>query len=567
MLESLHIENIAVIKTLDVDFENGFTVLTGETGAGKSIIIDSIQLLLGGKADKELIRNGEKSALVLGSFRGLSSDAIARISELGLIQTDTDGNDSEDSIDSVMIQRTVSADGRSSIRFCGKPITLAMLKKITPFLMTIHGQNDNGQLLRKSAHLALLDRYADSVPILNEYNQCYTALRKVSEEEAEYKKHEAEKERLFEMLAYQIRDIDAGKLKEGEEESLLNERNHLQYAEKIAKNTDFCYRALKGSEKGSTVLLLEKSASALRALQSILPEAEPLADRLDACRYEIEDIAESIVALGELDCDDPTARLNQVEERLDLIRKLERKYGSTVAEVLAFRKKAAEEFERIDRSADYLKELEEKRLSLSKEAYELALRLSEHRKAISNRIEKEIANILSFLDMPKVQFAVQIEPMSTLSPTGKDDVEFLMSANPSEPPAPLIKIASGGELSRIMLALRNVFLDKEGINSMIFDEIDTGISGKTSQKVGIKLRALAKNAQVICITHSPQIAALADHHFRISKREIDGRNETSLALLDEKGRIEEIARILGGIHVTDTQRQSAKELIEDGKRY
>ncbi|MBR2907298.1 MAG: DNA repair protein RecN [Clostridia bacterium] len=564
MLESLHIENIAIIKAIDVDIPPGFTVLTGETGAGKSIIIDSIGLLLGDKADKELVRSGEKSALVLGTFRGFSDNARLRMAELGLLP---DASEDDADPDSVMIQRTISVDGRSSIRFSGRPITLSMLREIAPLLMTIHGQNDNGELLKKSAHLSLLDRYADSEALLSEYRTVFAAYRSKSQEAAEYKRTSAEKERLAEMLAYQIRDIDAGKLKDGEEEALMQERNQLQYAEKIAKSTEFCYRALKGSEKGSVILLLEKSASALRALQNFLPDAEALADRLDECRYEIDDIAESTVSLSELDCDDPTARLNLVEERLDLIRKLERKYGETIKEVLLFRKKAMEEYNRIDRGAEFLAELEAQIESLLAEASEQATALSALRKEKAVEIEREIADTLSFLDMPKVRFSVQIERAAELSHTGKDDVEFLMSANPNEPLAPLIKIASGGELARIMLALQSVFLDKEGINAMIFDEIDTGVSGKTSQKIGIKLRMLSKGAQVICITHSPQIAALADHHFRIAKREIDGRNETSLKLLTESERIEEIARILGGINVTETQRQNAKELIEDGKGF
>ncbi|MBO5270592.1 MAG: AAA family ATPase, partial [Clostridia bacterium] len=331
MLESLHIENIAIIRVLDIDFSNGFTVLTGETGAGKSIIIDSIQLLLGGKADRELIRSGEKNALVLATFTSLSPLVRSKLKDLGLLS-----EEEADETDAVMLQRTLSLDGRSTVRFCGKPITLGMLREIGPLLLTVHGQNDNGQLLHKSAHLSLLDRYADSTALLTAYSEAYEAYRAVCAEEAEYRTHAAEKERLAEIWAYQIRDIDAGKLRDGEEELLMQERNHLQYAEKIERNVEFCYRALLGSEKGSACLLLEKSVSALRALQSILPEAEGLADRLDACRYEIEDVAESVRAVGAVDCDDPTGRLNEVEERLETIRKLQRKYGTTVAEILAF---------------------------------------------------------------------------------------------------------------------------------------------------------------------------------------------------------------------------------------
>lgn len=561
MIETLHIENIAVIKSLDVDFKTGFHILTGETGAGKSIVIDSIELLLGGKADKDLIRNGEKSALVSATFFGLSEETQRLLASFDLI------SEEEGALDSVMIQRTLSQDGRSSARFCGKPITVAMLKEIGASLMTIHGQNDNGQLLKKSAHLDLLDAYADSEAILNEYAPVYEAYRKLCLEEAEYRKNESEKERLFEILSYQLRDIDGAKLRVGEEEALLKERNQLQFAEKIAKNTDFCYRALKGSEKGSVLLLLEKSTSALRAIQSILPNAGELAERLEACKYEIDDIAESASELSETDCEDPTARLNEVEERLEAIHKLERKYGATIQDVLAFREKIAADLEKIEHGSDYLNDLCERKARLKTSLDILASKLTAHRKAVSKRLEKEIAEVLAFLDMPKVQFGVEILPAEGLSKSGKDNVEFLISTNPSEPLSSLIKIASGGELSRIMLALRSVFLDKESVGTLIFDEIDTGVSGKTSQKIGIKLRALSKNAQVICITHSPQIAALADTHFKIQKNEVNGRNETSLRLLDKNERIDEIARILGGIHVTETQKQSAKELIEDGEKF
>ena len=562
MIDSLHIENIAVIKTLDVDFSDGFTILTGETGAGKSIIIDSIQLLLGGRSDKDLVRNGEKSALVSAIFTDLPNELRDRLVSFGLCS-----EEERDELDTVMIQRTLSADGRSTARLSGKPITLQMLREIGSELLTIHGQNDNGRLLRKSTHLSLLDRYADSEELLERYRTAYASYKAVAAEEADYRKSEGEKERLREILSYQIRDIDAGKLKEGEEEQLLKERNQLQYAEKIAKNTDFCYRALKGSEKGSVALLLEKSESALRAISGILPEAGALADRITTCRFEILDVAESVASISDLDCDDPTARLNAVEDRLEAINRLERKYGATVSEVLAFRIKIAEELSHIENGPEYLAELILKKQQLETVAKELALRLSDRRREAALQLQREVLSVLSFLDMPKVQFSVSIERTEELTATGTDNVEFLISTNPSEPLAPLIKIASGGELSRIMLALRSVFLNKEGVGSLIFDEIDTGISGKTSQKVGIKLRALAKEAQVLCITHSPQIAALADHHYRIEKREINGRNETTLKPLDEDGRVDEVARILGGIRITETQKQSAKELIEDGKKY
>ena len=560
MLERLHIENIAIIRSLDVDLSSGFSVFTGETGAGKSIIIDSIGLLLGSKGDRGLIRNGERSALVSGTFSQLSAAvrqfllSAELVTEEDLLEEDT-----------LVLQRTITLDGRSSIRCCGKPMTLSMLRTLGELLMSIHGQHDTSELLKKASHCALLDDYAQSNDILSEYRTLYHEWCDLRAQKAEYEKQVADAERMRELLSYQLQDIDRGKLRLGEEEELLVERNQLQYAEKIDKNTSFTYRILKGAEKGSAVLLLERASASLHALTSVLPEAEAIEQRLNDLLYEVDDIAEAVKVLGATDVADPTARLDEVETRLETIKKLERKYGTTIDEVLAFRAKTAEALDRLENHGAYLEDLERKENVACTKLQDIASRLTERRRGAAEALKEKIEEALAFLDMPKVRFSVRIAALSEFGSGGLDDVEFLLSANPGEPLAPLAKIASGGELSRIMLAFRSVFVEEDEISSMIFDEIDTGISGKTSQKVGIKLKQIAANAQVICITHSPQIAALADAHFRIAKEEIDGRNETSLRLLNDEERVLEVARILGGIHVTDIQKQTARELIEDGK--
>ena len=446
-------------------------------------------------------------------------------------------------------------------------MTLSMLRTLGELLMSIHGQHDTSELLKKASHCALLDDYAQNGDILSEYRTLYREWCDLRAQKAEYEKQVADAERMRELLSYQLQDIDRGKLRSGEEEELLVERNQLQYAEKIDKNTSFTYRILKGAEKGSAVLLLERAAASLHALTSVLPEAEAIEQRLNDLLYEVDDIAEAVKVLGATDVADPTARLDEVETRLETIKKLERKYGATIDEVLSFRAKTAEALDRLENHGVYLEDLERKENVAHTKLQDIASRLTERRRVAAEALKEKIEEALAFLDMPKVRFSVRILALSEFGSGGLDDVEFLLSANPGEPLAPLAKIASGGELSRIMLAFRSVFVEEDEISSMIFDEIDTGISGKTSQKVGIKLKQIARGAQVICITHSPQIAALADAHFRIAKEEIDGRNETSLRLLNDEERVLEVARILGGIHVTDIQKQTARELIEDGKAF
>ncbi len=557
MIESLHIENIAVVKTLDIDFGAGLTVLSGETGAGKSIIIDSLNLLLGGRAEKELIRTGESKAEVSAIFSNLSDDSLALLSELGFSTED----------EMVMISRTLSQSG-SGARLNGRAIPLSVLREIAGNFFHIHGQNDNQQLLDPKNHVFLLDAYAGAQKERAAYAELYRQILHQRTEIDSLQRDAKEQARLCEILRYQIADIDAGKLKVGEEEALTELTKKLRSVEQITKCVTLVEKALKGGEKGKgAIYLTDRSAEALTAISDALPETEELIERLNNIRYELEDIAECVADLDEFGGDDALEKLDRAEGRLSAIEKLKRKYGSSVEEILAFRKDAAEKLDAIEHVEDRMIELREEQEKTEIKAKELAATLSQKRKAAAKGLTKKITETLAFLDMPKVRFEVGIKPTRDFAAHGCDEIEFLIATNAGEPLMPMAKIASGGELARIMLSIKNVLNECDGVNTAIFDEIDTGISGKTSRKVGIKLKEIGKTSQVFCVTHSAQIASLATHHLYISKQEIDGRVQTKVQELDEEGRVAEVARILGGIKVTEAQREAAREMISEGKNY
>lgn len=555
MLQSLHIENIAVIKTLDLEFSSGFSVLSGETGAGKSIILDSINLLLGNRVSRELIRTGETRATVSAIFSDLSPDVVVAVENMGFSAEDGE----------LMLSRTISTDGRGSTRLNGQAIPVAMQKELGRLLLNIHGQNDNQKLLQKSSHAALLDAYAHDESAAEAYRAAYRTYTEARDALRDCDRDAASAEQLRAVLEFQVKEIGAAKLKVGEEERLTQERNKLQNIEKIAKQTKFAHFALQGSEKSAAVLL-ERAAAALRQISNVVPEGEELAQRLLSCRYEVEDIAETIADWGGEEYDDPTAALNRIESRLDVITRLERKYGADIEAVLAFRAKAAEQLASLE-NADERREQLTKQLTAARETLRAAAdKLTAARRAASADMTAQIGEVLRFLDMPRVHFDVRIAPYEgkeTFRADGADDVEFLISTNPGEPLLPMIKIASGGELSRIMLAVKSVLSGSDGVPTVVFDEVDTGVSGKTSRKIGIKLKTIARDVQVLCVTHSAQIVSLADHHFYIYKEVVDDRTLTRVRELDESERIEEIARILGGMQVTDAQRESARELMKE----
>ena len=555
MLRSLHIENVAVIRRVDLDLDAGFSVMTGETGAGKSIIIDSINLLLGNRVGREIIRTGATSATVSAVFDELSPVVCERLSEMGF--------DCEDG--TLMLQRTLTADGRSRTHLNGQSITQTIGREVARLLVSIHGQTDNQKLLQRSMHAELLDAYAHPEAVYDAYRTVYGELCAVRKRIASVRCDESEKLRQKEMLAFQIADIDALKLKDGEEEKLTAERDRLLNLERINRQTEQAYRALRGGEKVSALSLITRAESSIRSLSGVVEEAAVLSERLLAVASEIEDIAETLIEFADDDREDPTARIDRIEGRLESIAKLKRKYGSTVAEVLKFRDQAKERLDLLDDSEALLEQLQTDEQRLIKQATAHAATLTAERRQAAVEITKAVTEALAFLDMPKVRFEVRIE-QAPLGERGADEIEFLIATNPGEPLQPMIKIASGGELSRIMLALRSVLNDRDGAATVIFDEIDTGVSGKTSRKIGIKLRETAKNTQVLCVTHSAQIASLADTHYRITKTERDGRAETEVAMLTQDERVEEIARILGGIEITNAQRDAAREMIEEYRK-
>ncbi len=558
MLNSLHIENLAVIKCIDIDFKHGFTALTGETGAGKSIILDGINLLLGAKADKELIRTGETQAMVSGLFADVNPSSFAALAELG-ISPDDDGN--------ILIQRTLSQDGRSSVKINGRAATLSVLKMVSAGLVSIHGQGDTIALTDSETQLDLLDLYSDNGEILAHYKDAYLNLDAIRKEISEITEKAKEKERLSEILEYQIKDIDSYALHIGEEEELVERKIKIKNSEKITKNAGFAFKALKGSEKGSVSFLLDRSATALEQISDVLPKFSEYAENLRDFLYQIDDIAEYVYSeISDMDTD-PDEKLNSIESRLDKISKLKRKYGYTIKDILEFRDKAKSELDALDNFDNVIKKLAADESEAYKKALSLAEELHERRKTAAIKIEDKVKNTLEFLDMPKVVFFTSIKEefilgKKALMPKGSDFVEFYISANRGAEPQPLSKVASGGELARVMLALKSVIADRDGISTVIFDEIDSGVSGKTARKIGLKMLELSENMQLFTVTHSAQIASLADVHYLISKSDVNGLTQTKINELDREGRIKELSRILGGIDVTDSQIAAAIDMLD-----
>ena len=571
MLESLHIENVAVIKSVDIDFSDGLCVLTGETGAGKSLLIDSVNCLTGGRVSRDLIRTGEDKALISAVFSPPEGEIAVALSELGI---DLPAGDS------LMLQRVMNRDGRSTARINGRAVTQSILREAGALLINIHGQSDNQKLMQKSAHIDLLDAYSRDEAVFAAYRETYAQWRAIREKIASLRQDESERIRTREMLEFQIRDIDSAKLRPGEEEKLTERRDRLLHLEKINRQVTLACRALSDGEKSTVRSLCDRAESALVQIAPIIPECDGLMERLAAIRAEAEDLADRIREFGDEDVGDPTVELDRLEGRLDTITRLARKYGEDIPAILAFRDKAAERLNEIDTADDRIAEYESELDSLTRKLSDLAAELSAHRRSAAARLGAEVQESLAFLDMPKVRFEVAVTPLGTFGGNGADEVEFLIASNPGEPLGPMIRIASGGELSRIMLAIRSVLNQRYGVPTAIYDEVDTGISGRTARKVGIKLANIASAAegashqprqQVICVTHSAQIASLADAHYVIEKRETaaeDGtlRAETTVRPIEEADRVEEIARILGGLDITESQRAAARELIVEKNR-
>ena len=556
MLDSLHIENVAVIKSLDIDFSRGLSVITGETGAGKSVMIDALSFLLGAKPLRELLRAGEETATVSAVFSDVGEACLSYLAELGF-----------DAEDELLLQRTLQADGKVKARLNGRAVTQAMLRELSGFLVSIHGQNDNQQLLRRESQAELLDAMIDFGDSMPQYESAYAALRAAEGKLAELQRSSAEAARMRDVYAFQMSEIDAAHLKEGEEEALLLRRTKLQNAEKISKQSEFTYRVLYASEKASAALILERAAQSMAQLSGAIPAAKELSERLMSMRYEVEDIANTARDFAEDFESDPTEALNRVEARLDLVTKLRRKYGEDIAAILAFRAETAQKLSMLENREEAEEDLKAELAMRRKEAMLLADTIHAARVAGAAELTERVLAELRFLDMPSVKFEVRVSACDELGPKGADRIDFCIATNPGEPLSPLSSIASGGELARIMLAIKSVLNDRDGVKTAVFDEVDTGISGKTARKIGMKLADIGKATQVLCITHSAQVASLATTHYKIAKHEENNRAFTTVTPLDEKGRVGEVARILGGISITQAQTDAAIEMIEEGKAY
>jgi len=540
----------------DADFAAGLSVMTGETGSGKSVMVDCLMFLLGGKPVRDLLRTGEEKGTVSAVFSSPGDECRAYLRELGF-----------EIGDELLLQRTLTADGKTQARLDGRVITGAMLRDVARYLVSVHGQNDNQMLLQKSAQEKILDGVADFGGDRAVYTAAYQRYTAAAAALSALQKDAAEQNRLRDILQYQIAEIDAAHLQAGEEETLAARRLKLQYAEKIAKKSDFAYQVLYGNEKGNVVMLLERAAQALSQLSDVVPEAGATAEKLSAMRYEAEDAAVTAKGFADSEEGDATVALDRVEARLDAIAKLRRKYGADIGEILAFRAAAAAKLAGLENVGEETARLQSEIDASLAVMKEKSARLHQARVKAAQMLSDGVMRQLAFLDMPAVSFAVTVDTVDAFGPVGCDDVAFCIATNPGEPMLPLSRVASGGELARVMLALKSVLNDRDGVGTAVFDEVDTGISGKTARKIGIKLAEIGKKTQVLCVTHSAQIASLATTHFKIVKTEEAGRACSAVVPLDEAGRRAEVSRILGGLAVTPAQVAAAADMIEEGRPY
>ena len=550
MLCELTIENIAVIEKATVLFKDGFNVLTGETGAGKSILIDSINAILGNRTSRDLVRSGAEKAVIWASFRDLDPLRVRAILEAGY---ECDGE--------LLLYREITKDGKSSCRINGRPATASIVREICGQLINIHGQHDNQNLLDPTKHLGLLDAFAEDAPLLEEYRGAYHTFCSIEKQLADLSIDEDEKLRRLDLLRYQAEEIEMAKLEVGEDEDLAAQKNKIKHAEKILEELGTAYEALSGDDEyGGAVDALSNALDAVSAVQGFSEEIQPVNDRLSEVYYAAKDIAFEIKEI--LDGFDFDAEsLDEIEERLDLIYRLKKKYGATIEEILQFGENVQKEIEKMEFADDEIARLEKEREKAYGAAGKLAGKLTAVRTSAFEALSMRIKDSLNFLNMPDITMGLRATT-GELGPSGRDIMEFYISTNVGEEPKPLAKIASGGELSRIMLAIKNAMADKDEIPTLIYDEIDTGISGSAAGKVGAVLKSTSAGRQVICVTHTGQIAACANTHLYIEKQVQDGRTYTSVRELDKEQRIQEIARMLQGDHVTDLALQNAKEMLD-----
>ena len=554
MLSNLYIENIAVIEKTSIDFKKGLNVMTGETGAGKSIVIDSINAVLGNRTSKELIRTGASSAFVSAEFTNLSEKAIAVIDEAGFELEDGD----------LLIQREISTTGQNKCRINGRPATVSTLKEIGVQLINIHGQHESYELMSPELHISYIDKLAGLESEIEAYQEVYKKYKKLSAELKKATVDESERERKIDLLKYQIDELEDADLRDGEYEELNEQKAVLQNSEKIIEAIMSSRALMNGDEESSGVLEnLQEINSQLSDISEYMSEVEPINSRIESAIYELEDCLSELTGLTDL-VDTDGGSLDSIEERLDLIYTLGKKYGSTIKEMLDFLDKAKKELNALVMYDENREALIKECDKAYKEAEKLAKALSEKRRATSSEFADKVCEEMAFLDMPNVKLVV-VQESCELNSLGCDNIEFLISTNPGEPPKPISKIASGGELSRMMLAVKNVRSDKDDIETLIFDEVDTGISGSAAQKVGLKLREVSKSRQVLCVTHLAQIAAMGNSHFKISKSVRDEKTFTKVEELDHEGRKQELARIIGGTEMTKASLDYAEEMLRAGE--
>ena len=552
MLSQLFIKNVAVIENASIDFENGFNVFTGETGAGKSILIDSINAVLGGRTSRDLVRTGTEKAVVSAVFTDISKETESLLEELGY-----------DIEDELMISREISAEGKSVCKVNMRPATAGVLKQLSSVLIDVHGQHDSAVLQNPELHIGYIDSFGNSEKELLEYQESYKKLRAVEREIKKIINDDSDKTARIDMLKFQIGEIEAAAIEEGEEDELLALSKRIKSAENIMELISETVSALDGD--GESEGALEGLSTAIEncaRLVEYFPQYEGLSEKFKEMYYEFEEFANDVKDnADELDFD--PALQNRTERRLDQIFRLKRKYGGSVEEMFKYYNKAVSELENIEFSEERLEKLQKEQKQLFAETLELAEVLSEKRHRAAEAFEKAVSEELSYLNMPNVRFSVHFDE-TEFTDSGKDNLEFYIATNAGEPLKPLTKIASGGELSRIMLSIKNVLADKDNVDTLIFDEVDTGISGSAAQKVGQKLKQVSGGRQIICVTHLAQVAAYADNHMLISKSTEDGKTFTSVESLGKEGRVNELARIMGGA-MTEALKKSAEELLELSK--
>ena len=554
MLELLHIENIAIIEAADIEFAPGFNALTGETGAGKSIVIDSLSAVLGQRTSRELIRTGAEKAFVSAAFSGTAPELTE---ELG-IQPEADGT--------LLLQREIQTDGKNVCRVNGRPVTVGQLRALGARLLNIHGQHDGQQLLDEEQHIVYLDSFGRVESLAITYAEKYKNFTDIRRQIGALQMDEAEKARRVDTLQYQIEELRRAKLTPGEEEELTARRGMLRNAEKFLGAVAGADYALNGDDSGGGALsALRQAQDALGGVRHLDDAFGRLYERLGEAYSEVYDIAATVEdKRGELDVS--PGELDRVESRMDLLYRLKKKDGATVEDMLDYQARCEAELAQIEDAGDTLARLEQALSKAEKEARQAAQALSDARKAAAEQLTSQILAELQQLDMGKIRFAVDFAE-KPLDSDGMDTVRFLMSANVGEELRPIHKIASGGELARIMLAMKNVLSEQDHVGTMVFDEVDTGVSGRAAQKVAEKMARISRRKQVLCVTHLPQLAAMADTHFSVEKGERGGRTYTEVRRLDREQRRRELARLTGGSHVSQTMLDGAEELLVQAEKF